>query len=692
MSKAAYNVYAAGGAATPTYIEDVFSTYLYTGNSSTQTITNGIDLSGKGGLVWAKLRNAVNNHALIDTVRPIDRVLDTSSTSGQSFNASALTSFNNNGFTVGGNNATNGSGYTYASWTFRKQPKFFDVVTWTGDDSSTRQINHNLGATPAFIIIKRTDTTSDWIVAARKNNNTYSNLRLNNTNAELGSFGAYPTGSAFTSSTQLGVGWWSGAGQATLAETNATGGTYVAYLFAHDAGGFGLTGNDNVISCGSFTTDSNARASVTLGWEPQWVLFKASQYGGRGVISDSLRGANAPNANIGNSSMKGQVLVAEDSYAESALGGSSSHGFLPNATGFTIDGNTYQSASDQTFIYVAIRKGPMKVPTVASSVFSLAKVDASTVGGGISMLNGDMALYLRDRFSGKNSGQFFDRIRGFPQAGASAPAQRLNINSGQEENISSYVTTSGFNSSYSNCPFQASNNIMRAGFSGNSSEAGSETSGASVYGFCRAPGFFDIVCYKGTYPTATQNVSHNLGVIPELIMCKQRDSSGSFYVSTFNNGTLDKSVLLNFAIASPSSSIATTSATSTYFVANNADGGIGNPNGIMVAYLFATLSGISKVGSYTGNGSTQTINCGFSAGARFVLIKRTDSTGNWYVFDTARGIISGNDPLFYLNIVNAEDSTYDVVDPENSGFIINNNDPYHTLNAASANYIFLAIA
>jgi hypothetical protein len=37
-----------------TYVEDVFSTYLYTGNGSTQTITNGIDLDGEGGMVWIK--------------------------------------------------------------------------------------------------------------------------------------------------------------------------------------------------------------------------------------------------------------------------------------------------------------------------------------------------------------------------------------------------------------------------------------------------------------------------------------------------------------------------------------------------------------------------------------------------------------------------------------------------------------
>jgi hypothetical protein len=49
---------AAGAAGEKVYVEDVFSTYLYTGNGSTQTITNGIDLAGEGGLVWVKKREA----------------------------------------------------------------------------------------------------------------------------------------------------------------------------------------------------------------------------------------------------------------------------------------------------------------------------------------------------------------------------------------------------------------------------------------------------------------------------------------------------------------------------------------------------------------------------------------------------------------------------------------------------------
>ena len=55
---ASYDAFGGGVAVVPTYIEDVFSTYLYTGNGSTQTITNGIDLAGEGGLVWIKKRDS----------------------------------------------------------------------------------------------------------------------------------------------------------------------------------------------------------------------------------------------------------------------------------------------------------------------------------------------------------------------------------------------------------------------------------------------------------------------------------------------------------------------------------------------------------------------------------------------------------------------------------------------------------
>lgn len=110
-----------------------------------------------------------------------------------------------------------------------------------------------------------------------------------------------------------------------------------------------------------------------------------------------------------------------------------------------------------------------------------------------------------------------------------------------------------------------------------------------------------------------------------------------------------------------------------------------------VAYLFATLPGISKVGSYAGNGTSQTINCGFATGARFILIKRTDAAGDWYVWDSVRGIVAANDPHLSLNTTAAEVTTDDSVDPDASGFIVNQVAATN-INVSGASYIFLAIA
>jgi hypothetical protein len=119
------------------------------------------------------------------------------------------------------------------------------------------------------------------------------------------------------------------------------------------------------------------------------------------------------------------------------------------------------------------------------------------------------------------------------------------------------------------------------------------------------------------------------------------------------------------------------------------NGNTGSPT--YVAYLFATVSGVSKVGSYTGTGALQTVNCGFSSGARFVLIKRADSSGDWYLYDSAQGISSGNDPYLALNSINAQVTNTNYVDTDTTGFKVTAAAPAG-LNANGGTYIFLAIA
>jgi hypothetical protein len=100
---------------------------------------------------------------------------------------------------------------------------------------------------------------------------------------------------------------------------------------------------------------------------------------------------------------------------------------------------------------------------------------------------------------------------------------------------------------------------------------------------------------------------------------------------------------------------------------------------------------VSKVGSYTGTATTQQINCNFNTGARFVLIKRTDSTGDWYVWDTARGIIAGNDPYLLLNSTAAEVTSTDYIDTYSAGFELSSTAPA-AINASGGTFIFFAVA
>ena len=137
---------------------------------------------------------------------------------------------------------------------------------------------------------------------------------------------------------------------------------------------------------------------------------------------------------------------------------------------------------------------------------------------------------------------------------------------------------------------------------------------------------------------------------------------------------------------------AATNPTSTNFYISSTGSAINNSGNTYVSYLFATCAGVSKVGSYTGTGTTLQIDCGFTAGARFVLIRRTSTGGgDWYVWDTARGIVSGNDPYLLINSTAAEATSTDYIDTYSAGFEISSTAPA-AINGSGGTFIFLAIA
>ena len=652
------------------YIEDVFSTYLYTGNSANQSIVNGIDLSTYGGLVWVKNRQDTTYHNLFDTNRGIYKRLYSSTTNAQVTNTEYLTAFNSNGFDTGTGLSDT---FNYVSWTFRKQPKFFDVVTWTGDGNSSRVIPHNLQARAAWIFVKKTSGTGDWLTFNLKSDGTGFSGFLNTTAG--GNVYGYSFGTATTvnNATDIPVGFLSsGFGY----DTNINNATYVAYVWASNAGGFGLTGTDNVISCGSFTTDGNGTIpETTLGYEPQYVMFKASSTTGAWTINDTMRGQPTPVS--ANASAPDATLYANNATAESQA-----DNLYPTATGFK--GVYAAVVPSTTYIYIAIRRGPMKVPTLGTSVFdpiSRAGTGANaTITTSLSPV--DMVLETPRSPTIGTGPNIFDRLRG---------ANAILITSSTAIEGTPANTLTGFD--------------VQAGYTVGSDSSGygiNYASGGFTYinwNFRRAPSFFDEVCYTGTGGLIT--VNHNLGVVPEMVIGKSRTAT-SFansnrwlvYCAYLPGSPItNQYIVLNSTAASVTNTnvwgnTPLTSTTVTIGGIGTMDAGITD-----VLYLFATCPGVSKVGSYTGNGTTQTIDCGFGAGgARFVLIKRTDDVGGWYVYDTARGMTVLTDPYLQLNSTAAEVATLGSVTTVSTGFAVNNA-ILAGINAASpAAYIFLAIA
>jgi hypothetical protein len=322
----------------------------------------------------------------------------------------------------------------------------------------------------------------------------------------------------------------------------------------------------------------------------------------------------------------------------------------------------------------------MKVPTSGNSVFypnaisQAETIDSTNVPFPPDLVN-TFSRNGTDRSVGQM--QFVDRLRSL-----GTPNNSLSGNGGPAL-LSASTAAEGGSPSYVQLKADSQNITRSSGWN-------SASYGNWIYYFIRrAPSFFDEVCFSGTGSART--VTHNLTVVPELMIVKQRSNTAPWAVYDATNGPTKwlelQDTRATTASTQPWNNTAPTSSVFTVGTSNSTNGS----GETFVAYLFATCAGVSKVGTYTGTATTLQVNCGFTGGARFVLIKRTDSTGDWYVWDSARGIIAGNDPYLLLNSTAAEVTNTDYVDTYSAGFEISSTAPA-AINASAGTFIFLAIA
>ena len=522
------------------------------------------------------------------------------------------------------------------------------MVKYTGNGVAGREIAHELGCDVGMIIVKATSKSNDWHVYHRGNlgGSTAGTQRLllNLTNATYANSTIWNNTDA--TSTEFTIGG--------SPDINDTGQEYIAYLFAHDPLGASGDGSDSLIQCGSYvgngTTDWSKE--INLGWEPQYILAKRASITGSWFVLDNIRELKGQGG--GNSI---NYLFAESSAAEQTLATP-----LVNITptGFTVAGSNINNTGE-TIIYMAIKRG-MKTPLSSDEVFAIdtETPSTSTVGS-------------------YSSGEVVDMAINANTLGGGHPVRTRLLGSTQLLTGSTAAETS--------------NSSVKFDFMDGHYNVNNIDSGEYSWMFKRAKGFFDVVAYTGD-GIAGRTVNHNLGVVPEMIWVKSRSfatqnwdittmfTDTTHYWNTFGNGPGATDIYGNLSIMEKP--------TADIFKINSWNS-LNRNSETYIAYLFATLAGISKVGSYTGNGTSQTIDCGFSTGARFVLCKRTDAVGDWYIWDTVRGIVAGNDPHLSLNTTAAEVTTDDSIDTDTSGFIVNQNATTN-INVTSAEYIYYAIA
>jgi hypothetical protein len=220
---------------------------------------------------------------------------------------------------------------------------------------------------------------------------------------------------------------------------------------------------------------------------------------------------------------------------------------------------------------------------------------------------------------------------------------------------------------------------------GASNSAGSVTSTVSV----NTRSGFSIVTYTTTGSVIT--VGHGLGVAPSMIIVKARGTTSDWFTYHSAMGAT-QGIYLNQTLAAITSANFWNNTAPTSTVFTNGTGVVASPGNTAVAYCFAEVSGFSKFGSYTGNGSADGPFTYTGFRPSFVMIKRTDSTGDWCMFDTTRNTYNVVDAQLFADTSQTEaaigSGTY--LDILSNGF--KNRNTATDKNASGGTYIYMAFA
>ena len=680
---------AAGGANEGLYIDEIFNTTVFHGTGySNRAITTGLDMSGEGGLILGKKRTGVKDWYSTSTDSAANVNLQPNTTAAQATNTEIFKSFTSTGFTVGSDAAINDDGQDFKTYSWRKAPGFFDIVTYAGNNTN-RDIAHSLGTNVGMMWIRPVDGVSNWYVWHKHMGDTSSDqkdyyLRLSTANSRTA--GNSTTWHQNPTSTHFSV----GSGN-TL---NASGYNYVCYLFADSSDEFGKDGDASVVKTGVYTGagDSNTSAqSIDLGWTPQFVLIKNitdnNNYSDW-VVFDSQSQQSMSTHAVGNRSYWNKLSDDDAEVSTKKLGfynkGFHIHKYLER----------HVNTENKKFIYYAIRKVDGVVGKPLDDGRNAFHLDGGTGGTGW-----PDKPYFHNQRSYNVPANY-----GWPVAAAWVKK----ISSGVQDwnNSGRSLATYGFTGMNTDDNVESISTFsfdFKDGFGQN----GNWNSDYVGFMWREHKGFSEQV-YFGT--GSSQNVNHWLGIKPEIIFTKQIDDDSRDWICYHKNMSTSQYGLVNEKTSSVVSSDASCFGsgdpfTDTTFTVNTSN----HTNESGKTYwcqLWASVPGISKCGTFTGSSSTFDVTLGFQP--RFMWVKNiTDDEKGWMIFNTVGGwfyngvyndyesnkVLSMNDngdystPAAYA----ADDQNYPVCWPISTGVRFSGSEQFYgNLNSNGKTFIYYA--
>jgi len=643
-----------GSLAEKIYVDDVFRIDGYKGLSSTViTLGQGLDMT-EGGMLFANPLQQTENKTLATATMGAGLRYEIDDNGGQGTGyytayigggADTIGSqypFTTNGVKILGDNSAryNNSSYKFGHYTFRNAEKFFNEFEYTGNGNSGRQITHNLGSTPAMIWIK--GISKEWRVMhsgvgahASAGYAWYNNLR----------FGASQN-AAQSSNEDL---FRSSAGDHTDTHftvgsdnlVNQSGQTYRCMVFASDEAAFGPDSDKVISKAGTYTGNGGSGGGsgttngtiVNLGWEPQFVLVKKRDSDDNWVYFDKISGITEDT----NGNHRDKInFLATTSYGErDPYLKCTDTGFQWESSNETLNG------SSNTYIYYAIRKddgATSKVPEAGTECFDVDSGGSGTPNYQTTMRPDFFIAKENVKNGGTSNWQVLARHRG---------GHRVRLEASDEGDDMGTLAYWGW--------------AHKGGVNGLWDH--DHNSNAVGHGWKVGTGF-DMVQYVGNGNAANHN--HNLGGVPEMMWVRRWHVNGGS--SGWQIYTGDGSKYwdgFNTTITTGYGRWNNTAPTATAFSCGPSAEVCAN-NKMHTALLFRSITGVSKIGTYTGDSSdNRLINVGFQP--RWLLLKNLSSSSDWCVYDDETG---WNYFLRYNS--NGSRTAQSFVTQDSSGFQVDN--------------------